>query len=250
VQRAIRQKRPVVFVGWEPHPMNIQMQIAYLTGGDAYFGPNFGEARVNTLVANDYMERCPNAGKLLTNLVFSTDIENRLMVPIMGKVLPATAAKDFLKQNPDLLPKWLAGVKTIDGQDGCPPCARRSASDISIQGDILEPRSHRDLRRHRRGRYGQPPPRHSRDPEADRRGRRRSRQGRRHGGPLPCARPRNRQGQPRPALYRELVDRIRSSSVDMVLNLTAGMGGDLEIGPGETPMQFGPGTDLVGGLSA
>lgn len=52
-----------------------------------------------------------------------------------------------------------------------------------------------------------------------------------------------------PALYRELVDRIRSSGVDMVLNLTAGMGGDLEIGSGEQPMQFGPGTDLVGGLA-
>lgn len=120
VQRAIRQKRPVVFVGWEPHPMNIQMQIAYLTGGDAFFGPNFGEARVNTLVANDYIERCPNAGKLLTNLVFTTDIENRLMVPIMDKVLPTKAAKDFLKQNPEVLTKWLAGVKTVDGQDGLP----------------------------------------------------------------------------------------------------------------------------------
>ncbi|WP_024300925.1 3-keto-5-aminohexanoate cleavage protein [Pseudogulbenkiania sp. MAI-1] len=51
-----------------------------------------------------------------------------------------------------------------------------------------------------------------------------------------------------PKLYRELVDRIRSSGVDMILNLTAGMGGDLEIGPGEKPMEFGPGTDLVGGL--
>ncbi|MDB5848514.1 MAG: substrate-binding region of ABC-type glycine betaine transport system [Rhodoferax sp.] len=120
VQRAVRQKRPVVFVGWEPHPMNIQMQITYLSGGDASFGPNFGEARVNTLVANDYLDRCPNAGKLLSNLVFSTDIENRLMVPIVGKVLPATAAKDFLKQNPELLPKWLAGVKTFDGQEGLP----------------------------------------------------------------------------------------------------------------------------------
>jgi uncharacterized protein (DUF849 family) len=51
-----------------------------------------------------------------------------------------------------------------------------------------------------------------------------------------------------PQLYRELVDRIRSSGVDMILNLTAGMGGDLEIGPGEKPMEFGAGTDLVGGL--
>ena len=52
-----------------------------------------------------------------------------------------------------------------------------------------------------------------------------------------------------PHLYREVVDRIRSSGVDMVLNLTAGMGGDLEIGAGENPMQFGQGTDLVGGLT-
>ncbi|MBI3899310.1 MAG: 3-keto-5-aminohexanoate cleavage protein [Gammaproteobacteria bacterium] len=50
-------------------------------------------------------------------------------------------------------------------------------------------------------------------------------------------------------LYREVVDRIRSSGVDMILNLTAGMGGDLEIGKGEEPMNFGKGTDLVGGLT-
>lgn len=52
-----------------------------------------------------------------------------------------------------------------------------------------------------------------------------------------------------PQLYYELVDRIRNSGVDMILNLTAGMGGDLEIGPGEEPMRFGAGTDLVGGLT-
>lgn len=60
--------------------------------------------------------------------------------------------------------------------------------------------------------------------------------------------PETGKGSRDPRLYRELVDRIRSSGVDMVLNLTAGMGGDLEIGAGDKPMQFGKGTDLVGGL--
>jgi uncharacterized protein (DUF849 family) len=60
--------------------------------------------------------------------------------------------------------------------------------------------------------------------------------------------PQTGKGSRDPQLYRELVDRIRSSGVDMILNLTAGMGGDLEIGPGEKPMEFGAGTDLVGGL--
>ena len=48
------------------------------------------------------------------------------------------------------------------------------------------------------------------------------------------------------ALYRETVDRIRSSGTDVVINLTAGMGGDLFIGPDEAPTQFGQDTDLVG----
>ena len=52
-----------------------------------------------------------------------------------------------------------------------------------------------------------------------------------------------------PALYREVVARIRDSGVDIIVNLTAGMGGDLEIGAGETPLAFGPATDLVGPLA-
>ncbi|WP_339489581.1 BKACE family enzyme [Pseudomonas sp. EL_65y_Pfl2_R95] len=47
-------------------------------------------------------------------------------------------------------------------------------------------------------------------------------------------------------LYREVVERIRESGTDVIINLTAGMGGDLEIGPGEQPLEFGAGTDLVG----
>lgn len=48
------------------------------------------------------------------------------------------------------------------------------------------------------------------------------------------------------ALYAEVMDRIRDSDVDVVVNLTAGMGGDLEIGPDDDPSAFGPDTDLVG----
>ena len=51
VERAIREKKWVVFLGWEPHPMNIQISMNYLSGGDASFGPNYGEARVYTLTA-------------------------------------------------------------------------------------------------------------------------------------------------------------------------------------------------------
>lgn len=46
-------------------------------------------------------------------------------------------------------------------------------------------------------------------------------------------------------LYRELTDRIRDADVDMVLNLTAGMGGDLVFGPPSAPLPLSGGTDMV-----
>lgn len=48
-------------------------------------------------------------------------------------------------------------------------------------------------------------------------------------------------------LYRQVVERIRARNTDVIINLTAGMGGDVEIGPGETPRAFNEATtDLVG----
>ncbi|WP_353941103.1 3-keto-5-aminohexanoate cleavage protein [Streptomyces sp. HUAS MG91] len=50
-----------------------------------------------------------------------------------------------------------------------------------------------------------------------------------------------------PRLYREVVERIKETGTDVVINLTAGMGGDLVVDPDE-PLRHLPGTDLVGGL--
>ena len=49
-----------------------------------------------------------------------------------------------------------------------------------------------------------------------------------------------------PILYRRVVERIRASGTDAVLNLTAGMGGDLVLGGDETPLPFDESTDLAG----
>jgi uncharacterized protein (DUF849 family) len=61
--------------------------------------------------------------------------------------------------------------------------------------------------------------------------------------------PQSGKGSRDPALYREVMARIRDAGVDIIVNLTAGMGGDLEIGAGENPLAFGPATDLVGPLA-
>ncbi|MGO2534282.1 3-keto-5-aminohexanoate cleavage protein [Arthrobacter rhombi] len=59
--------------------------------------------------------------------------------------------------------------------------------------------------------------------------------------------PETKQGSRDTALYREVVRQIKESDVDPVINLTAGMGGDLVVDPSEPTVQL-PGTDLVSGL--
>ena len=50
----------------------------------------------------------------------------------------------------------------------------------------------------------------------------------------------------RPELYRELIDRIRDSDTDVVVNFTTGMGGDLIFGDPENPLPLQEGTDMAG----
>ena len=47
-------------------------------------------------------------------------------------------------------------------------------------------------------------------------------------------------------LYREVTDRVRDSATDVVLNLTAGMGGDMVFGPTDKPLPVSNGTDMAG----
>ncbi len=119
VARADKDGKPVVFLGWAPHPMNNTFKMTYLTGGDSTFGPNFGGATVYTNTRANFVEDCPNVGKFVTNLKFSLDMENA----IMGKILndgedPEVAATEWLKANGAAIEPWLAGVTTFDGKPG------------------------------------------------------------------------------------------------------------------------------------
>lgn len=118
VKKAAGDKEDVVFLGWEPHPMNANVEMAYLAGGDDVFGPNYGGATVHTNVRKGLVEECPNLGKLLTNMVFSLKMENEIMGAILdGGKDPEAAATDWLKANPDAIGPWLEGVTTIGGED-------------------------------------------------------------------------------------------------------------------------------------
>ena len=98
--------------------MNANVEMAYLSGGDDVFGPNYGGATVHTNVRAGFAEECPNLGKLLTNMVFSLEMENEIMGAILDDGAdPADAATEWLKANADAATAWLDGVTTFDGSD-------------------------------------------------------------------------------------------------------------------------------------
>lgn len=119
VDRAEKRGTAIVFLGWEPHPMNKRFKMKYLTGGDDSFGPNFGQATVYTVTRKNYQQECPNVSQFLKNLSFTLDMENSLMGNVLDdKQKPDAAAKAWLKKNPQVLDSWLNGVTTIDGKPG------------------------------------------------------------------------------------------------------------------------------------
>jgi len=118
VSRAVRRNQWIVYLGWAPHPMNSNVEMEYLSGGDDFFGPNYGGANVYTNVRQDYLSECQNVGQLLKNLEFSLEMENQLMEAILNqKQKPAKAAQEWLNANPQQFEVWLEGVKTLDGKD-------------------------------------------------------------------------------------------------------------------------------------
>lgn len=121
VARNTKKNEPIVFLGWEPHPMNANFKMSYLTGGDDYFGPNLGGATVYTNTRAGYVSECPNVGALLSNLKFSLAMENEIMGSILNDgAEPNAAAAAWLKSNPGVLDGWLTGVKTKEGDDALP----------------------------------------------------------------------------------------------------------------------------------
>lgn len=116
--RRNRREQPYVMLAWEPHPMNVQLDLTYLDGGDDWFGPNYGGATVHTVTRAGYSDLCPNVGKLLSQLTYSLKMENEIMGLIAEGEEPDVAAKAWLQKHPDALEGWLKDVMTRDGNDG------------------------------------------------------------------------------------------------------------------------------------
>jgi glycine betaine/proline transport system substrate-binding protein len=117
VKNAINHKKFIVFLGWAPHPMNVNMKMKYLSGGENYFGPNLGASRIFTVARKGLPKDCVNVANFFRNLTFSIELENQLMDLVLNEHMsPRAAVQSWLVKNKDTASTWIDGVTTFNGR--------------------------------------------------------------------------------------------------------------------------------------
>lgn len=112
VGKRTRNKEWIAFLAWEPHPMNVNYDIAYLDGDKDYFGAGFGASTVETIARNGFEQDCPQAAQLLKNLKFTLAMENSLMADIQDNFIdPKSAAWKWMSANTSQVEQWLKDIK-------------------------------------------------------------------------------------------------------------------------------------------
>lgn len=115
----------IAFIAWAPHPMNINHDLEYLAGGEAYWGPNKGEVIVNTVTRPGFAWACPNVGQFLDNYDWTVEEQSLAMGYVNNDDMdPLAAGKRVIRENPAMLERWFGrsgiyqtgGIRQADGE--------------------------------------------------------------------------------------------------------------------------------------
>lgn len=118
VKKAVKDNNWIVFLGWEPHWMNIAWDLAYPVDPEQIWGDP-DASHVVTATRAGLEKDSPNLARFLKQFVIQPDWQSEW---IMGYTYeenpPEEVAADWIKANLDKVAVWLEGVKTRDGGDG------------------------------------------------------------------------------------------------------------------------------------
>lgn len=124
VQNRHRRGEWAAWLGWAPHPMNINIEMKFLNGGEDYFGPNQGGANVYTLAHKGFAWKCPNIGQFLENFTLAVEEQSRMAGYVLNDDMDnEEAGQRMIRENPALLERWVGQggtyqtgpIKTADG---------------------------------------------------------------------------------------------------------------------------------------
>lgn len=120
-RNAISREEPIVWVGWTPHWMNLELPMRYLEDPEDLFGENNGESDVLTLLRSDYAEANPNVVAFFEQFTFSAE-EQSWMIQAFGQEERdlTEVAEQWINEHPERIETMLADVTTTDGEPAWP----------------------------------------------------------------------------------------------------------------------------------
>tara|TARA_R110000824_G_scaffold129584_3_gene291031 strand:+ start:13138 stop:14076 length:939 start_codon:yes stop_codon:yes gene_type:complete len=120
-RNAISREEPIVWVGWTPHWMNLELPMRYLEDPEDLFGENNGESEVLTLLRSDYADANPNVVAFFEQFTFSAE-EQSWMIQAFGQKERdlAEVAEQWINEHPERIEAMLADVTTTDGEPAWP----------------------------------------------------------------------------------------------------------------------------------
>jgi glycine betaine/proline transport system substrate-binding protein len=125
VQRRHDNDKWTAWLGWAPHPMNVNIDMAFLSGGADYWGPNKGGATVYSMVREGFAWQCPNVGQFLENYEYTVEEQATMASYVLNQDMDyAEAGRKLINERPELLERWLGEggtyqtgpVTTADGE--------------------------------------------------------------------------------------------------------------------------------------
>lgn len=124
VERHISNDEWIAFIGWQPHPMNLNYDIKYLEKGELM--GNQKEKAIYTIASTGYPWKCQNVGQFLSNYTFTLDEQSRMAKYVLDEDMDyAEAGRALIRNKPELLERWFAlggayqsgPIKTADGSE-------------------------------------------------------------------------------------------------------------------------------------
>lgn len=113
VNRRVSNKKPVVFLAWQPHWMNVQWDLVYLKDPKDVWP---GAGSIRTVCSSEFLQEKPNVAHFLSQIEVKRSAASDFIYKLskQGKDA-ADIARNWISKHTDTVKKWLRGVHTFDG---------------------------------------------------------------------------------------------------------------------------------------
>ncbi|WP_240422368.1 glycine betaine ABC transporter substrate-binding protein [Listeria costaricensis] len=112
LEKAIKNKQPIVVTGWTPHWMFTKYDLKFLDDPKNVYGD---AEDIHTIVRKGLKKDMPSAYEMLDRFNWTQEDMSEVMLDVNNGMDPEKAAKKWIKANPDKVAEWTDGIEKVDG---------------------------------------------------------------------------------------------------------------------------------------